>query len=151
MRRGHVYVLPDGQFVKVGKSVEPSQRLDTFRTANVGIETYYRVLQCRSDAESLRIESAAHKALTARGLHQKREWFDCDPAVAWDAVRKAEIEVIGRRRLYPVWRFRELWRFHSTWLRDGVESLVSLAVLFWALFGLSMFLMVAFGMVDVSR
>jgi hypothetical protein len=76
-----LYLIYDGQRVKVGISNNPQRRVSQMQTANPDV-TLLRTWEVDNARNA---EQAVHSHLNV--YHADGEWFNCDPSEAQDTIR----------------------------------------------------------------
>ena len=96
-KRGWVYVIQCGEFVKIGMAVDTSRRLtDLQRFCPYPLKLIVR----KSVPYFMRLEfeAAVHHELA--GYRHRGEWFQVDPETARVTVARVQIEMLRRQRAY---------------------------------------------------
>ena len=70
----YCYFVSDGNFVKIGKSQSPSERLINLQTGNCNHLYLIYVLPCKTDYDADLCETELHEIY--REYHVVGEWFD---------------------------------------------------------------------------
>ena len=97
MAMGRIYVLTSESqpgFVKIGKTLRtPEDRIKELDGTSLALPLAiaYELVTLEHDA----VERKAHEILFACRKRTDREWFQCSPLLAIDAVKQAATETVG--------------------------------------------------------
>ena len=70
----YVYLISNGEKVKIGISVHPQKRITELQGGNAAKLSFLKLIRCENRERSFELESALHETL--RDVHVQGEWYD---------------------------------------------------------------------------